>query len=39
MLIIPEFLSSGIGLVLIVGIWFIQKKRPEEEGDTKVQAV
>ncbi|MEK5071553.1 TRAP transporter permease [Sporosarcina sp. FSL K6-1508] len=31
MLIIPEFLSSGIGLVLIVVIWFIQKKRPEED--------
>ncbi|HJF31937.1 MAG TPA: TRAP transporter permease [Sporosarcina psychrophila] len=38
MLIIPEFLSSGIGLVLIVVIWFIQKKRPEEERSTKVLA-
>lgn len=39
MLIIPEFLSSGIGLVLIGIIWFIQRKRPEEEGSTKVPAV
>lgn len=38
MLIIPEFLSSGIGLVLISIIWFIQRKRPEEEGSTKVLA-
>lgn len=38
MLIIPEFLSSGIGLVLIGIIWFIQRKRPEEEGSTKVLA-
>ena len=38
MLIIPEFLSSGIGLVLIGVIWFIQRKRPEEEGSTKVPA-
>jgi len=39
MLIIPEFLSSGIGLVLIVLIWSIQKKRPEEEGVTKILAL
>lgn len=38
MLIIPEFLSSGIGLVLIGVIWFIQRKRPEEAGSTKVLA-
>lgn len=38
MLIIPEFLSSGIGLVLIGIIWFIQRKRPEEGGSTKVLA-
>ncbi|WP_399628720.1 TRAP transporter permease [Sporosarcina sp. SG10008] len=38
MLIIPEFLSSGIGLVLISIIWFIQRKRPEEGGSTKVLA-
>ena len=38
MLIIPEFLTSGIGLVLICIIWFIQKKRPEEVGSTKVLA-
>ncbi|WP_342538916.1 TRAP transporter permease [Sporosarcina sp. FSL K6-1540] len=38
MLIIPEFLSSGIGLVLISIIWFIQMKRPEEGGSTKVLA-
>ncbi|MBO0588020.1 TRAP transporter permease [Sporosarcina sp. E16_8] len=38
MLIIPEFLSSGIGLVLIGVIWFIQKKRPDEEESTKVLA-
>ena len=38
MLIIPEFLSSGIGLVLIGVIWFIQRKRPEEEGSTNVLA-
>ncbi len=35
MLIIPELLSSGIGLALIVLIWFIQKKRPEEKGGKK----
>ena len=39
MLIIPEFLSSGIGLVLIVLVWSIQKKRPEEEGVTKILAL
>ncbi|WP_186673795.1 TRAP transporter permease [Sporosarcina sp. BP05] len=39
MLIIPEFLSSGTGLVLIGVIWYIQRKRPEEEGSTKVPAV
>jgi len=38
MLIIPEVLSSGIGLVLIGVIWFIQRRRPEEEGSTKVLA-
>lgn len=38
MLIIPEFLSSGIGLVLIGIVWFIQRKRPEEAGSTKVLA-
>ncbi|MBE1554954.1 TRAP transporter permease [Sporosarcina limicola] len=39
MLIIPELLSSGIGLVLIVLIWFIQTKRPEEENVTEVLTV
>jgi len=38
MLIIPEFVSSGIGFVLIGTIWFIQKKRPEEERRSKVLA-
>ncbi|MCM3357492.1 MULTISPECIES: TRAP transporter permease [unclassified Psychrobacillus] len=31
MLIVPEVLSSGIGLVLIIGIWFIQKRRTDDE--------
>ena len=35
MLIIPEVLSSGIGLLLIVVIWFIQKKRSDEGHDAK----
>lgn len=38
MLIIPEFLSSGIGLLLMGIIWFIQRKRPEDEGSTNVLA-
>jgi len=38
MLIIPEVSSSGIGLVLIGIVWFIQRRRPEEEGSTKVLA-
>ncbi|WP_298474184.1 TRAP transporter permease [uncultured Psychrobacillus sp.] len=31
MLIVPEILSSVIGLVLIIGIWFIQKRRTDDE--------
>ncbi|MEK4520428.1 TRAP transporter permease [Psychrobacillus sp. FSL W7-1457] len=31
MLIVPEVLSSAIGLVLIIGIWFIQKRRTDDE--------
>ncbi len=30
MLIIPELITSGIGILLIGIIWFIQKKRPED---------
>ena len=33
MLIIPDLLTSGIGLVLIGLIWFIQKKRPDDSED------
>ena len=35
MLIIPELLSSAIGLVLIVLIWFIQRRRPEDEAEAE----
>lgn len=31
MLIVPEILSSVLGLVLILGIWFIQKRRTDDE--------
>ena len=35
MLIVPEFLSSFIGLLLIIGIWFIQKGRPDDDFETE----
>ena len=33
MLIVPEFLTSAIGFVLLVAIWFIQSRRPDEAKD------
>lgn len=38
-LIIPELLSSVIGLVLIVCIWFIQKRRPDEDEKLESAAI
>ncbi|MER2260832.1 MAG: TRAP transporter permease [Psychrobacillus sp.] len=31
MLIVPEILSSMVGLVLIIGIWLIQRRRTDDE--------
>ena len=39
MLIIPEWTSSAIGLALIVMIWFIQKRRPEDELEEVTKVV
>ena len=39
MLIISEVLSSGIGLGLIILIWFIQKKRPDEGSGAKALVI
>ena len=39
MLIVPELLTSGIGLVLLVTIWYIQSKRPREDKDHNVVVV
>lgn len=36
MLIIPELISSGIGLGLIILIVFIQKKRPDDHIENKI---
>lgn len=33
MLIVPELLSSAIGIVLITGIWFIQSRRPSDDNE------
>ena len=33
MLIVPEFFTSAIGFVLLIGIWFIQSRRPDEAKD------
>lgn len=35
MLIIPEWTSSLLGLALMVLIWFIQKRRPEDEAEAE----
>lgn len=39
LLIIPEIQSSLIGLAIIILVWFIQKKRPPEEGPRKAAVV
>ncbi|CAM3264557.1 TRAP transporter permease [Filibacter tadaridae] len=39
MLIIPEPLTSGIGIVLLALIWFIQKKRPDGDKNTTMLVV
>ena len=35
LLIVPELVSSAMGLLLIVVIWFIQRRRPEENQTIK----
>lgn len=37
MLIIPELITSGIGILLVGIIWFIQKKRPEDHVQRRKQ--
>jgi TRAP transporter 4TM/12TM fusion protein len=39
MLIVPEIVSSLIGVVLIVAIWFIQKLRSDEEYESESSSV
>ncbi len=33
MMIVPQLTSSFIGIILIVGIWFVQKKRQDSAGN------
>ncbi len=35
LLIVPELLSSAIGLIVVIIIWFIQKRRTEEDTNLK----
>lgn len=37
-LIIPNIISSSIGLILVLGIYFIQKKRKDDSGNMEVRA-
>ena len=37
MLIVPELLTSGIGLVLLVGIWYLQTRRADEDKDEDIK--
>lgn len=37
-LIIPDILSSAIGLLLVIGIYFIQKKRKDDSDNMEVSA-
>lgn len=39
MLIIPELISSGVGLMLLVLIWYIQKRRPEDRTENTASIV
>ena len=37
LLIVPELLTSGIGFVLLVGIWYLQTRRPDEDKDKDIE--
>ena len=39
LLIVPEIISSGIGLLLIIAIWYIQKRRPENEEESIAKVI
>ncbi len=37
-LIIPDFVSSAIGALLVLGIYFIQKRRDDDSGNMEMKA-
>ena len=39
MLIVPELLTSGIGFVLLIAIWYLQSKRPGEDKNQHIVVV